>query len=374
LKRLILHEFHKAHGNLTEFAGFEMPLWYEGTNPEHMAVRENVGLFDISHMGRAAIAGKRGGEFLDYVTSRDPSRLKPLQGQYTTMCNSKGGVIDDLIVYNLETYYLMVYNAANRVKDYQWLVSHAKAFDVAVRDMSDETVMFAIQGPRAQSTLRKLVKGDLAGIRRFWVSWMEMAGLKALVMRSGYTGEDGFEIILFDVGVANPENAMNLWNILLEAGKEFQIKPCGLGARDSLRLEAGLCLYGNDLTEDITPFEARLDFVVKLDKVDFIGRNALVKQKEAGVSKIRVGLKMVDHGIPRHGFRILSDGKEVGHVTSGGFSPLLKYGIAMGYVPPSLSEEGHSLNVEVRGKPLKATVVKMPFYDADKYGWTRKTG
>lgn len=374
MKTLPLHEFHKTHGNMTEFAGFEMPLWYEGVIPEHMAVRESVGLFDISHMGRATISGKRAAEFLDYVTSRDPSNLKPLQGHYTTMCNPKGGVIDDLIVYNLEDQYLMVYNAANRAKDYQWLVSHAKTFDVEVRGVSDATVMLALQGPKAPPTLQKLAKGDLASIRRFWVDWKEAAGLKTLVMRSGYTGENGFEIVLFDVSASNPGNALRLWNSLLEAGKEFQIKPCGLGARDSLRLEAGMCLYGNDLTEEITPFEARLDFVVKLEKSDFIGRSALAKQREGGGSKVRVGLKMVGHGIPRHSFRILSDGKEVGSVTSGGFSPLLRCGIAMGYVPPSLGGEGTSLSVEVREKPLKAVVVKMPFYDVDKYGWTRKTG
>lgn len=374
MRKLPLHEFHKAHSNLTEFAGFEMPLWYEGITSEHVAVRESVGLFDVSHMGRAAIAGRRAGEFLDYVTSRDPSNLKPLQGQYSTMCNPKGGVIDDLIVYNLEDYYLMVYNAANRAKDYRWLVSHAKPFDVKVRDVSGETVMFALQGPKASATLQKIAKGDLAGIRRFWVSWTEVAGLETLVMRSGYTGENGFEVILFDVTVSNPGNALKLWNGLLEAGKEFQIKPCGLGARDSLRLEAGMCLYGSDLTEEITPFEARLDFVVKLEKSDFIGRDALARQKEKGISRIRIGLKMIDHGIPRHGFKILSGGKEVGYVTSGSFSPLLRCGIDMGYVPPSLSEEGTSLNVDVRGRHLKAVVVKMPFYDVDKYGWTRKTG
>lgn len=234
--------------------------------------------------------------------------------------------------------------------------------------------MFALQGPKALSTLQKLAKSDLAGIRRFWVSWAEVDGLKPLIMRSGYTGENGFEIILFDVNVSNPKDALRLWNSLLDAGKEFQIKPCGLGARDSLRLEAGMCLYGNDLTEEITPFEARLDFVVKLEKGDFIGREALVTQKERGVSKVRVGLKMAEHGIPRHGFKILNGSKEVGFVTSGGFSPLLRCGIAMGYMPPSLGEEGTSLSVEVREKPLKAVVAKMPFYDVDKYGLTRKTG
>ncbi|UCH02452.1 MAG: glycine cleavage system aminomethyltransferase GcvT [Candidatus Bathyarchaeota archaeon] len=372
MRELFIHEFHKTHGNLTEFAGFQIPLWYEGVIPEHMAVRENVGLFDTSHMGRAIIAGKNSAEFLDYVTSRDPSNLNPFQGQYSTICNIKGGIIDDLTVYNLEDNYLIVYNAANRIKDFKWLVSHAADFDVEVKDVSDETCMFALQGPKADFTLQKLVNNELHKIRRYWVEWLEIGGLKALVMKSGYTGENGFEIIVFNVTIANPKDALKLWHSLLKAGKESQIKPCGLGARDSLRLEAGMCLYGNELTEEITPFEAKIDFVVKLSKEDFIGRSALAKQNERGVTKIRIGLKMVDPGIPRQGYAIISGKKKVGFVTSGGFSPLLKCGIAMGYVPPNLSHEGTCLNIEVRKKKLEAEVIKMPFYNVDSYGWKRK--
>jgi aminomethyltransferase len=372
MRKLFIHKFHKAHGNLTEFAGFQIPQWYEGILPEHVAVREKVGLFDTSHMGRAIITGKRAAEFLDYVTSRDPSNLSPFQGQYSTLCNFKGGVIDDITVYNLDDYYLIVYNAANRIKDYKWLVSHAVAFDVEVIDVSNETCMFALQGPKAEFTLQKLVNDELSKIKRYWVKWLEIAGLKALVMRSGYTGENGFEIIIFNVKISNPKDALKLWHSLLKEGQESQIKPCGLGARDSLRLEAGMCLYGNELTEEITPFEARLDFVVKLSKGDFIGRSALAKQNERGVTKIRIGLKMVDPGIPRQSFTIISGKKKVGFVTSGGFSPSLKQGIAMGYVPPSLSEEGTCLNIEIRKKKLDAEVVKMPFYSVDLYGWKRK--
>jgi len=229
--------------------------------------------------------------------------------------------------------------------------------------------MFAVQGPESPRMMQQLTDKDITGIKRFWVDWVGIAGLKTLCMRSGYTGENGFEIILFDQ--VNSTRAITLWKHLLEKGNQFQIKPCGLGARDSLRLEAGLCLYGNDLTEDITPFEARLDFVVKLSKNDFIGRKALIKQKEVSLTRIRVGLKMVTAGIPRQGYKLSIGEHEVGSVTSGGYSPILKRGIAMGYVTPNIKEVGTSVNVDVRGRLFKANIVNMPFYDTEKYGWKR---
>lgn len=372
MNKLPLHNFHERFSHLTEFAGFAMPLWYEGINVEHMTVRERVGLFDISHMGRVKITGERAPEFLDYITTRDPSNLKPLQGQYSTMCNKKGGVIDDLIVYNLKDCFLVVYNAINRLKKYRWLVSYSKMFDVQIQDISNESVMFALQGPKAQSTLQKLTNVDLTKIKRFWVKYIEVHGIKTLIMRSGYTGEDGFEIIIFDVNYSTPASVIKFWKNILKVGKEFKIKPCGLGSRDTLRLEAGLCLYGKELTESITPFEAKLDFVVKLTKEKFIGRSVLAKQKELGVPKVRVGWKMVDRGIPRHGCKIFSNGTEVGFITSGGFSPLLKQGIAMGYVLSSLVVEHPRLYIQIREKMLKAKIVKMPFYNIEMYGWKRK--
>ncbi len=270
-------------------------------------------------------------EFLNYVTSSDISKLNPFQGQYSTICNANGGIVDDLTVYNIKDYNLIVYNSVNIRKDYQWLISHAKAFDVKVRNISDETVMFALQRPKASFTLQKLVKNDLTGIKEFHVKWMEVFGEKVLIMKGGYTGEKGFELILFKGNDSNSDNILKVWNNLLERGKESKIKPCGLGARDSLRLEAGFCLYGNDLTEKITPYEAKLDFAVNIDKGDFIVKRALVTQKEIGVSKLRTGFKMVNRGIPRHGFKIFRDRREVGYVTSGGFLSLLRSGIGMGY-------------------------------------------
>jgi len=263
----------------------------------------------------------------------------------------------------------MVYNAANREKNYNWLVRHANAFDVEVRDISDKSVMFAVQGPNSIPMMQNLTKIDLTGIKRFWVNWMKINGLTTLFMRSGYTGEDGCELILFDISTST--NGMKLWEYLLDEGTKFQIKACGLGARDSLRLEAGFCLYGNDLTEEITPYEAGLDFVVKLSKSDFIGREALLQQKKMGVSNIRVGLKMVDHGIPRRGFELFKGKNRVGYVSSGGYSPILKCGIAMGYVQPTYSTVETPINIDVRGRSLTATIVKMPFYDIERFGWRR---
>lgn len=326
-KKTHLYQYHAVHGNIVNFHGFEMPLWYESISSEHMTVRDNCGLFDVTHMGRAIASGEKTAEFLDYVMSRDPAKLSQLQGQYSTMCNPKGGIIDDLTVFCLESKrYLIVYNASNRGKDYEWITSHAKPFNVNVEDVSNKTPLFALQGPKAQTTLQKLAEGDLSKIRRYWTEPIKIVGQNALVSRSGYTGEDGFEILLWDVSLASPEMAVTLWNKILEAGAEFGIKPCGLGARDTLRLEAGMCLYGNDIDEETTPLEARLDFAVKFEKPSFIGREALLRQKEEGIKKARIGLRLIDRAIPREGGKVWKDGKEVGYLTSGTFSPLLNMG------------------------------------------------
>jgi aminomethyltransferase len=336
-----------------------------------MAVRTKVGLFDVSHMGRIRIRGDKTVEFLDYVTTRQASQLQPLQGHYTVMCNQQGGVIDDLIVYNLGDHFLMVYNAANRRKNYQWLMSHADAFNVQLEDVSDESVMYALQGPLAIQLMQKITPEDVTQIKRFRVNMVTISDTQILLMRSGYTGENGFELILSDVSHEKPEKAIQLWQTILEEGRDEGIKPCGLGARDSLRLEAGLCLYGNDLTEKITPLEAGLPFVVKLEKEKFIGRTALTQQHHEGVSQIRVGLKMVDPGIPRPEHRVYRDGIDEGYVTSGGFSPILKRGIAMGYLPPKFSEIGTQVMIKIREKASTAQVASMPFYDTEKYGARR---
>ncbi|MEM2875488.1 MAG: glycine cleavage system aminomethyltransferase GcvT, partial [Candidatus Bathyarchaeia archaeon] len=337
-----LFDFHKAYGRIVEFAGFSMPLWYKGINDEHMAVRESVGIFDVTHMGRCLVSGPQAEEFLNHVTTNDVRSLKPLGAHYSTICNYDGGIKDDFVLsrHGEETFF-MVYNAINRVKNYEWLIEHSKLFNVKVEDVSDRIAMFAVQGPKAEETLQKISPQDLSGVRRFNCCWTEIQGFKTFISRTGYTGEDGFEIFIWDTTVEKPEGALKVWDSILEAGASEGIKPCGLGARDTLRLEAGMCLYGNDINEETTPLEAGLSFVVKFEKGDFIGRGPLLKQKEEGTKRRRVGIMILERGIPRPGQEVIIDGKLVGQVTSGTFSPLLKVGIAMAYLPTEFSKEGN---------------------------------
>jgi len=373
-KRTHLYQFHRENAEITVFAGFEMPLWFKGIIPEHLAVRNGVGIFDITHMGRAIITGPDAEQFLNYVTTNNVQALAPLNAHYSLMCNEKGGIKDDFVLSRLERdKFLMVYNAANREKDYQWLKKNAEKFDVNIQDVSDNIAMFAVQGPKAQETLQKISTGDLSQIKRFKCGWTELSGTKVFISRTGYTGEDGFEIFVWDTPLSNPDKAVKVWNTILEAGKEFDIQPCGLGARDTLRLEAGLCLYGNDIDEETTPLEARLSFVVKFDKGEFIGKQALLKQREEGIKKRRVGIVMIDRGIPRAKFEIYREEQKIGYVTSGTFSPLLRKGIAMGYVQKEHAKEETEITIKIRRKNAKAKIVKFPLYDAEKYGYRRKT-
>jgi len=359
---------------MTIFAGFEMPLWYKGVIPEHMAVRNRVGIFDISHMGRAVINGPESEAFLNFVTTNDVSRLTPLSAHYSAMCNQKGGIIDDFILSRLEPKkFLMVYNAANRKKDYEWLTQHAESFDVKVEDVSDVVAMFAVQGPKAEETLQRIADSDLGKIERFKCGWTKLDQIEVFLSRTGYTGEDGFEVFVWNTSVSNPTKAEKVWNAILKAGENFGIEPCGLGARDTLRLEAGMCLYGNDIDENTTPLEARLSFVVKFKKENFIGKEALLKQKAEGVKKRRVGLRMTEKSIPRPNYEVWRNGEVIGHVTSGTFSPVLECGIAMAYLPTEHTAEGTTVMVKIRDKLAKAEVVKFPFYDTTKYGYRRQT-
>jgi aminomethyltransferase len=375
VRRTHLYEYHKQNAKMTEFAGFEMPLWYKGIIPEHMAVRTGVGVFDITHMGRAMITGAKSETFLNYVITNDLSVLVPLSAQYSVMCNENGGIIDDFIVSRLEwEKFLIVYNAANREKDYSWLFHNAKTFGVTVEDISDSVAMFAVQGPKAQQTLQKIADADLGRVERFKCGFTKLAGADGFVSRTGYTGEDGFEVFVWDTPVDKPDKAVTVWNAILDAGKEFGIEPIGLGARDTLRLEAGLCLYGNDIDEETTPLEASLGFVVKLKKGSaFIGKDVLERQKAEGVKRKRVGLKMVDKGpSPRPKLEVWKDGaQKIGYVTSGTFSPLLKMGVAQAYVGVEHAVEGTTVVVKVREKALRAEVSKFPLYDATKYGHAR---
>ncbi len=373
LMKTHLYEFHKKHGKLTEFAGFEMPLWYEGIIPEHLSVRNAVGLFDVSHMGRCLVKGKDAVTLLNHVLTRDTGSAALGQGRYALMCNEEGGIIDDLVAFRLENEkFLLVYNASNRKKDYNWIKNHAEGFQVEIRDISDEVSMFALQGPKAIDTLQPIVDAELSGLRYYWGSWMSISSFKVFVTRTGYTGEDGFEIFLWDTSIDKPERAENLWQALLQAGSEHGIKPCGLGARDTLRLEAGMCLYGNDIDEETTPLEAGLNFAIQFEKEGFIGKNALLKQKAEGVKRLRVGVRVLDRGIARSGNKILSEGKEVGQLTSGAYSPLLKYGIGMGYAPPEYAKIGTRVGIMVRKNSILAEIAAMPFFDTAKYGRRRQ--
>jgi aminomethyltransferase len=367
-----LHDFHAQHGKLVPFAGFEMPIWYKGIVPEHLTVRNGVGIFDVTHMGRVAVTGADAVAFLNYVTTNNVSALQLLDAQYSLMCNEAGGIRDDFVISRQEdNRFFMVYNAANRDKNYRWLTEQASGFDVRVEDLSERIAMFAVQGPKAQATLQKTTAADLASIKRFKCGWARIAGLEAFISRTGYTGEDGFEVFILDTSVSSPDRAVSAWNSILDAGKEFAIEPCGLGARDTLRLEAGLCLYGNDIDENTTPLEARISFAVKLQKDRFVGKEALVKQKAEGVKKTRVGLRMLEAGIPRQQQDVFQDGEKIGYTTSGTFSPLLKHGVAIAYVSPESAGEGGVVTVGIRGRKVKAAVSKFPLYDQTRYGYSR---
>lgn len=375
VRRTQLHSAYGQTAKLMTFAGFEMPLWFKGIVPEHMAVRDGVGVFDISHMGRVTVTGPNAERFLNHVVTNDVSKLSPNAAQYSVMCLENGGIVDDFVVYRLElAEFLVVFNAGNRTKDLSWLVKHSKGFDVEIRDVSDNVAMLAVQGPAAVRTLQKISSEDLNRIERFKCQRSKLADIEVFLARTGYTGEDGFEVFVWDAPLATPDKAVGLWNALLEIGREFRIEPCGLGARDTLRLEAGLCLYGNDIDETTTPLEAGLGFVVKLQKDSFVGKEALAEQKAIGIRRRRVGIQILEHGIPRPGFEICNtSGEKIGGLTSGTFSPLLKYGIGIGYVEASQAQEGNAISVRIRDRLAKGKVVPFPFYDAERYGSKRKT-
>jgi len=369
-----LYEFHSRRGRVVLFAGFEMPMWYEGIIPEHMAVRNTVGIFDVTHMGRVLITGSEAEFFMNYVTTNDVAALAPLSAHYSTMCNERGGIKDDFILYRLEREkFLVVPNAVNRAKDFEWLVDHSRAFKVKAEDVSDNVAMFAVQGPKAEQTLQKISSEDLSKIERFKCGWTKLAEVDVFVSRTGYTGEDGFELFVWNTPLSSPGDAIKVWNAVLEAGRDLGIQPCGLGARDTLRLEAGMCLYGNDIDENITPLEAGLSFVVKLKKERFIGKDALLKQKSEGLTRRRVGVRMLEKGIPRPQHEVWKDGEKIGRVTSGTFSPVLKCGIAMAYVSTEHAVEGEIVKVKIRDKLIKGEIVKFPFYDITQYGFRRET-
>lgn len=358
LKRTPLYGEHVALGaKMVPFAGFEMPVQYpSGITAEHRAVREAAGLFDVSHMGEFIVRGPQALDLIQKVTVNDASTMDIGQAQYSAMCTAKGGVIDDLIVYRFDDRYMLVVNASNLEKDLVWIQGQAAELDVEVEDRSDAMGLVAIQGPVAREILRPLADIDVDDVKYYRFLEGSVGGVPAVISGTGYTGEDGFELYV------DAADSVTVWRALLEAGEKHGLIPAGLGSRDSLRLEVGYALYGNDLDDEHTPLEAGLGWITKLGKGDFIGRDALAKQKESGVPRRLVGLRLTERGFPRPGYGIVSGGEAVGVVTSGTVSPSLGYGVAMGYVPPELSKPDTELQIDVRGRTLGAVVQRPPFY------------
>lgn len=358
LKSTALEQIHIALGaKMVPFAGYNMPVQYSGLRQEHAAVRERAGMFDVSHMGEFFVEGPDAIPFLQKVTSNDVSKLIPGKIQYSCFPNEQGGIVDDLLVYCFsEEHFLLVVNASNMDKDWNHLQNYTSGFEVELSNQSDDYSLLAVQGPKATEILQTLTQVNLNEIRYYNFIIGRIAGIEEVIISAtGYTGAGGFELY-----VPN-EHAAKLWNSVLEAGEPYGLLPAGLGARDTLRLEMGMCLYGNDIDDTTSPLEAGLGWITKFSK-DFISSQTFAKQKEEGLSKKLVGFEMIDRGIPRHGYEIAKNGKVVGRVTSGTASPSTGKNIGMGYVPIELSAEGSEFDVLIRNKSIKAQVVKLPFY------------
>lgn len=357
MKKTALSSTHEELGaKMVEFAGYYMPLQYEGLGIEHETVRNSVGVFDVSHMGEFLISGPHALELIQKVSSNDATKLTIGKAQYSCLPNDQGGIVDDLIIYKIkEEQYLLVVNASNIEKDWKWITSH-NTMGAEMKDLSSEYSLLAIQGPKAVEAMQSLTDVDLAGIKFYHFEVAPFAGIEhVIISATGYTGSGGFEIY------CKNEEVKKVWDKVLEAGADFGIKPIGLAARDTLRLEKGYCLYGNDINDTTSPLEAGLGWVTKFTK-DFINSENLKAQKEAGVEKKLVGFEMIERGIPRHDYPIVdNEGNEIGVVTSGTMSPSMNKGIGMGYVPTELSSPDSEILVQIRNKQIKAKVVKMPF-------------
>lgn len=355
LKHTALYNEHINLGaRMVEFAGYEMPIQYRGIRDEHKRVRETVGIFDVSHMGEIEISGVNALAMVQKITINDASELKIGQVQYTAMCYADGGIVDDLLVYRFKDKYLLVVNASNKAKDLAWILDN-KMENCTIEDTSDQISQLAVQGKKADDTLQKLTDIQLSEIPFFHFIEGMMESVPAIISRTGYTGEPGFELYI--------ENryAVSLWKAILEAGEEFQIEPIGLGARDSLRLEKKMYLYGNDIDQTTNPLEAALGWITKPDKGDFIGRDAILKIKQAGIKRRLVAFVLDKPGFPRKDYKIVKDGKEIGRITSGTVSPILEKGIGLAYVDTEFSKIGTQFNVDIRGKEIPAQIIKPPF-------------
>ncbi|MCX7798320.1 MAG: glycine cleavage system aminomethyltransferase GcvT [Melioribacter sp.] len=357
MKRTKFYSVHKKLGaKLIEFAGFEMPIQYSSIIAEHKAVRNSVAVFDVSHMGEIFIRGKNAFDFVQYVTINDASTLTIGRVQYSAMCYPHGGIVDDLLVYKLDDQeYMFVVNAVNKEKDFSWLKQNNN-FNVEIVDESDEYSLLAIQGPKSKEVIQKICDREL-DLEYYHFFNAKIAGIDMIVSRTGYTGELGYEIYF----KGDEHVAEYVWNQLFEAGKNENIVPAGLGARDSLRLEMGYCLYGNDIDETTNPLEANLGWITKLKKENFIGKETLLKIKEEGLKRKLVPIISYEKAFPRHGYDIVVDGQKVGYITSGTVSPILENPIALGYVSIEYASEGTKINFLVRDKQIPAVVTKLPF-------------
>jgi aminomethyltransferase len=363
IERTPLYAGHvESRAKLVEFAGWEMPIQYSGVVDEYQAVRTTAGLFDVSHMGRIIVSGDDAARFLDRTTTNNVGKLARLASHYSMICNPQGGIKDDIFVYRLKPVeYLLCVNASNRVKIVQWLQDQLETMQphgqVTVADASSIMAQLALQGPASRGILSALGVSGLDAVQPRGCLEAKLLGVPVFISRTGYTGELGYELYL------PAEQALQIWKGLLDRGSENGLKPAGLGARDLLRLEMAYLLYGNDISEEITPLEAAAEWVVDFGKADFVGREALNRSKGSGLSRRLVAFELLQKAVPRHGFKIVSDrGQPIGEVTSGNLSPLLQKGIGLGYVPPDHAVQGSSLGVEIRGRTIAAKVVKPPFY------------
>ncbi len=359
--RTPLHDVHVSLGaKMVPFAGYQMPIQYPtGIRAEHAAVRTAAGLFDVSHMGEFTVRGPQAAHLVQYLTVNDVSRVAVGQAQYSALCNEDGRVLDDLLVYRFEDHFVLVVNASNRRKDWEWVTRHAGPFDVELSDDSDDIALVALQGPASQrilAPLSSLAEEDLAAIGYYRFATGTVAGVDAVISRTGYTGEDGFELYVPATG------AEAVWRAVQGAGEAHGLVPAGLGARDSLRLEVGYALYGNDLSEERTALESGLGWIVKLDAGDFVGREALAAEKARGPAHRLVGIRLLERGFPRPGYPLVHQGQDVGVVTSGVASPSLGCGVALGYLPTDAARPGTDVGVRIRGRVVAGRTQRPPFY------------
>jgi aminomethyltransferase len=361
LRATPLNSVHRALGaRMVDFGGWDMPVQYSGIIEEHNAVRTAVGVFDVSHMGEIEIRGPQAAQLTDYVTTNAVAKLKTGQAHYSGLLYDHAGFVDDILVHKIaDDHYFLCVNASNQEKDFEHIRSQNR-FDAVVDFSSDRYAQLAIQGPQARATVQKLTAVDLSGIKYYWFADGEVCGIPTRIAHTGYTGEDGFELYFA------PSEAERVWNEVMNAGAEFGIKPCGLGARNTLRLEAKMALYGHEIDATISPLEADLGWIVKLDKGDFVGREALLKQKEAGLTRKLVGFEMRGRGIGRDGYEVLLDGAPAGWVTSGGPGPAVCKNIGLCYLPADKAQPGQAIQIMIRNQPVDAVTVETPFYKRAK--------